>query len=772
MLRRSAAGAGSAPTKSPVRSSSLEPLEIRTMFNMAPVEADFAAWREQTYQLAETTETLDGQWAMATPVEASRLVGQADQGVLLVGADLARQQTGLDGSGYTIAVLDTGIDYTHPDLVAAYAGGYDFVDNDADPRDLNGHGTHVAGIIAGRGTNFPGIAPGARVLSLRVLDANGSGNFGDVYDALQWVIDHRQQYNIVAVNMSLGSGNYSSNPFQYLEPKLQSLVGSNVFVAAASGNGFYTVGSQQGLSYPAVSSSVVSVGAVWDANVGSASWSSGARDYTTAADRVTSFTQRNAELDILAPGAMITSTYMNHAYASMAGTSMASPIVAASAALIRQALDVRGQGNLATQSHILSLMQSTGVSLVDGDDENDNVANTGLALKRLNLLAAIQSIPSGGDSGGGGGGGGGATPHTLDSVGFFAPSGSQFFLKNSLSQGLSDAAFRFGPGGNAWTPLVGDWNGDGSQTVGFFYSTTSSWFLRNSNSGGLSDATFNYGPAGNQWKPLVGDWNGDGSESVGFYDPTTSTFFLKNDLSQGLSDVVFKFGPANSNWKVLTGDWNGDGVTSVGFFDPATSTFYLKNGLSQGLSDVVFNYGPAGANWTPLVGDWNADGTQTVGFYNPGSSTFFLRNSLSQGLSDVTFSYGPAGANWTPLVGSWTGAQTTSAGATSLETTAAPSQGADWLFARLDSSSISAPFAGTQGAPGSPALVPVAPTSAGPLAPVTAAFDQLYGQVDLGDHLPCFDGDQEPLATHVDDVLAAESDDVSAANWAQLWGLM
>lgn len=371
-----------------------EALEEICLLSAAPWQADvsYEAWRSNTFDVDTQTplgfSTDTREVASATGGVSTNNAKAGD----LIGSGIVEQTYGYTGTGYTIAVLDTGIDYTHPALASSYIGGWDFVDDDADPLDLNGHGTHVSGIIASDSATFGGIAPDVNIISLRVLDASGSGSFGDVEDALQWVVDNQEQYNIVAVNMSLGAGNFSFNPYFFLEDELTALKSQGVFIAASSGNSFYSGNSSQGLGYPAISSNTVSVGAVWTDNFGSVSWGDGGRDYSTAADRITSFTQRSSALDILAPGAFLQSTYLNHSYASLAGTSMAAPVAAAAAALIHQALDAAGQGNLANQDYILELMQSTGVTVVDGDDENDNVVNTGLSFKRIDLMAAISSI--------------------------------------------------------------------------------------------------------------------------------------------------------------------------------------------------------------------------------------------------------------------------------------------------------------------------------------------------------------------------------------------
>lgn len=370
-----------------------ETLEEICLLSAAPLQSgvDYEAWRSGTFSIDSQVEV---GFSTDTQLVASATGGVSANSTAgnLIGSGLVQQTYGYTGAGYTIAVLDTGIDYTHPGLASSYVGGWDFVDDDADPMDLNGHGTHVSGIITADHASYGGIAPDVNIIGLRVLNASGSGSFGDVEDALKWVVANQELYNIVAVNMSLGAGNFSFNPYYFMEDELAALENKGVFIAASSGNSFYSEGSVQGLGYPAISSNTVSVGAVWTGNFGSVSWGSGGRDYTTAADRVTSFTQRNSSLDILAPGAFIQSTYLGNTYASMAGTSMAAPVAAASAALIHQALDAAGQGHLANQDYILNLMKTTGVTVVDGDDENDNVTNTGLSFKRIDLMAAISSI--------------------------------------------------------------------------------------------------------------------------------------------------------------------------------------------------------------------------------------------------------------------------------------------------------------------------------------------------------------------------------------------
>jgi subtilisin family serine protease len=379
-----------------------EPLEQIALLSAAGWDADYAAWLEQTFTVEDAANFQFNTDELKTLGDFSA-GAQADASTSLIRADVAAATYGYSGTGYTVAVLDTGIDYTHPALAGAYAGGWDFVDNDADPRDQNGHGTHVSGIIASSASSaHPGIASGVKIISLRVLGADGSGSFANVEKALQWVAQYQQQFNIVAVNMSLGAGNFSSNPWQFLEDEFSTLDARGVFVSTAAGNGFSTYGSQLGLGFPATSNYTVSVGAVWDANYGAVNFSSGARDFSTGPDRMTSFSQRSANLDIVAPGAFLTNAAMGGGWTRMAGTSMAAPVVAAASVLIHQALDAKGLGHLATQSFILDIMQDTGVTIVDGDNEQDNVTNSWLSFKRLDVASALGAVSQMNGSGGGG----------------------------------------------------------------------------------------------------------------------------------------------------------------------------------------------------------------------------------------------------------------------------------------------------------------------------------------------------------------------------------
>ena len=299
------------------------------------------------------------------------------------------------GDGYSVALLDTGVNYNLPDLGGGWGkrviAGWNFVNNTADPMDDNGHGTFVAGEIASSSAEFPGIAPDANIVALKVLDSQKNGTWANMDAGLQWVIAHRTQYNIVAVNLSLGSGNYSSDPYNLLESDIATLKAAGVFVSVASGNNFAGSNSVPGLQYPAVDPDVVSVGATWAGDYGSVTYN-GATDTTTAANQIADFTQRSSNLSILAPGAWLTSDALGGGTTQYGGTSMAAAVVTGASVLLRQAIDTQGLSADANEGYILHLMQSTGVPIVD-NNTNTNVTPTGLTFRQLDLKAALDAIP-------------------------------------------------------------------------------------------------------------------------------------------------------------------------------------------------------------------------------------------------------------------------------------------------------------------------------------------------------------------------------------------
>jgi hypothetical protein len=313
-----------------------------------------------------------------------------------------------DGTGYAIAVLDTGAFMDHeifgPDVNPAdgvpdrIVYQYDYIEDDgsADDEGFAFHGTAMAGIIAE-------MAPGADLIILKVLDSEGNQDDPTKIEAaLNWINQNRMIYNIVAVNMSWGEGNFTSpETSQAIHNELAALANNKVALIACSGNDFvlenhiFDATPTPGVWYPAADPGVISVGATWDGD-----WADGdeypfpeneAVDITQDVDRIAAFGQRHEDLlDVFAPGASITvaSLGASNSYADREGTSLSAAHVTAAVALAHQLNDVFGfDADGLDKDELVDLMQETGVEVEDGDDENDNVVNTGITYKRLNFEA-------------------------------------------------------------------------------------------------------------------------------------------------------------------------------------------------------------------------------------------------------------------------------------------------------------------------------------------------------------------------------------------------
>lgn len=281
----------------------------------------------------------------------------------------AAAAAGKTGAGTAVAVLDTGANYRHAELGSctapntpagcrvAYAA--DFAPND-NSLDDNGHGTNVSGIVAG-------VAPGTKILALDVFNGAGASTT-DILSALNWVLANRAAYNIAAINLSLGGGSSTVQcTGDAVGAALASARTAGIAPVVASGNNGYT----NATSWPACAPAAISVGAVYDSNVGGLGYSS-CSDPTTAADKITCFSNSASFLTLLAPGALITA-----AGYTMAGTSQAAPHAAGAFAVLRAAFPSY------TVDQELALLTSTGTSITD---PRNNITK-----RRIDLGAAVAS---------------------------------------------------------------------------------------------------------------------------------------------------------------------------------------------------------------------------------------------------------------------------------------------------------------------------------------------------------------------------------------------
>ncbi|MCM3116928.1 S8 family peptidase [Neobacillus sp. MER 74] len=251
-----------------------------------------------------------------------------------------------------IAVIDTGVDLDHPDLRRRLTNGYNVLLNNDFPDDDNGHGTHVSGIIASETNNQEGLAGVTwynKIMPIKAMNAEGYGTTFDIAKGIFWAVDHGAD----VINMSLGNYQYSS----LLKEAIDYAYNKNVVLIAAAGNE-----NTMQPSYPAAFPKVLSVAAV---------------SYT---GQRAPFSNYGDYIDVSAPGVQIPSTYFNQQYASLSGTSMASPHVAGLAGLMLSA-----NPNL-TNKEVIDIIKNSAYDL--GIPGTDNDFGSGLINVKNGLEAA------------------------------------------------------------------------------------------------------------------------------------------------------------------------------------------------------------------------------------------------------------------------------------------------------------------------------------------------------------------------------------------------
>lgn len=285
---------------------------------------------------------------------------QLDSSIPVIGANsvwpLILNNSNLTGVDQTICIIDTGINYSHSAFgscsrtnnindgsCSKVVGGHDFVNNDNDPYDDHGHGTHVSGIAASEDSTYRGVAPGARLVSIKVLNAAGSGSSSDIIAGIDWCTSNASRYNISVISMSLGENGYRVNEncdTQAETASINNAVLNNLIVFAAAGNDDYT----DGITNPACITNATSVGGVTDAN---------SFDYN-----------RGFRLDLAAPGLSITAPSYTGGTTTLSGTSMATPHAAGAAAIIQQIFRLKHNRTI-TPSDLTHLLRYNGLFLND-----------------------------------------------------------------------------------------------------------------------------------------------------------------------------------------------------------------------------------------------------------------------------------------------------------------------------------------------------------------------------------------------------------------------
>jgi major intracellular serine protease len=264
-------------------------------------------------------------------------VMEVPKGVDLIQAPKMWNET--KGKGIKIAVLDTGCDLSHDDLKDRITGGRNFTDDDnSDPnifKDYNGHGTHVAGTIAAHENDAGviGVAPEADLLIVKVLNKDGSGQYEWIINGIHYAIEQ----NADIISMSLGG----PADVPELHDAIKAAVKKNILVVCAAGNEGDGDDSTDEFAYPGCYNEVISVGAI---NL--------ERDSSE-------FTNSHNEIDLVAPGEEILSTFLNGKYATLSGTSMAAPHVSGALALIKDLANKQFERKLSEPELYAQLIRRT-----------------------------------------------------------------------------------------------------------------------------------------------------------------------------------------------------------------------------------------------------------------------------------------------------------------------------------------------------------------------------------------------------------------------------
>jgi subtilisin family serine protease len=653
----------------------------------------------------------------------------------------AAHSSGYDGTGWTVVILDTGVQSDHPYFTGRIVDGACFSTTSGTtsttvcpngqstssgvpgmtgvsagtncPTTTYGcdHGTHVAGIAAGKnytgGPGYEGVAKGANIIAVQVFSqftGTTCTNAGvtspcaftyttDQLAALQYVYSTWSvSYSIASINMSLGGGqNTVACDSDSRKTTIDNLRSINIATVIASGNSGYTAA----IAAPACISTAVSVGS------------------TTDADAVASYSNRASFMSLYAPGSSVDSAVPSSTYASKNGTSMAAPHVAGAWAVLKQ------KKPTGTVAEILTLIQNNGVSITD----------SGFTIKRLKLDTALNAIPT-------------STPtasrtntltptrtntntptrtNTSTPSQTYTPSRTNTLTPSrthtaTVTQTHTPSRTFITPSTNTVTPSSTHTpsqtftpSSTHTATVTQTYTATNTftptltftpsrtntatatntvtpsrtntatptasptltpvpprpdtigvfkdgqWSLRNTNNAGSPDITALFGIAGDL--PVVGDWNNDGVDTIGLY--RNGLFFLSDSNTSPNVDYNPAFGMVGD--LPLAGKWdNLTAGSGIGVYRPSNGVAYLRRSPTAGFEHYYMFAGDPGDQ--VIVGDWDGNGYDGIGVYRINNQKWYLTNTIATGLaySDIDFVYGID--THRPIIGDWDGDLVTTVG--------------------------------------------------------------------------------------------------------------
>jgi subtilisin family serine protease len=472
-------------------------------------------------------------------------------------------------------VIDTGIRITHTDFGGRAGYGFDFVDNDANADDCNGHGTHVAGTVGGAGF---GVAKNARLVAVRVLNCSGSGSFAGVIAGIDWVTANAVRPAVA--NMSLGAAGSNAAT----EQAVRNSIASGITYAIAAGNS-----NADACNFtPARVAEAITVGS------------------TTITDSRASSSNFGTCLDIFAPGQAITSAWIGSDTATntISGTSMAAPHVAGVAALYLQRhpnappAQVRDNmvrnatagvvSNPGPGSPNLLLYSLFTRNIRSGDFTGDGATDitvwrppSGVWFVRgitTVQWGAPDDIPVAADYNGDG----------VDDIAVWRPSDGVWYI-------LGIATVQWGVAGDV--PVPADYNGDGIADIAVWRPSTGEWHI-------LGITTVQWGIPGDV--PVAADYNGDGTADIAIWRPPTGEWWI-------LGIGVVQWGVPGD--VPVAADYNADGTADIAIWRPSTGEWWI-------LGIAVVQWGIPGD--IPVASDYNADGTAEIAIWRPPTGEWWI----------------------------------------------------------------------------------------------------------------------------------------------------